>query len=461
MSETDGNRLILVVDDDAGQRGLLGEFLTRQGYDVRTADSGEAALAEVASRVPDLVISDVRMPGMTGLEALREVRVAHPALPVLLVTGYADVRDAVVAMRDGAVDYLEKPIDLDELLRLVDRILGVAERGFPEVDLPPLPSGVVYASQAMARALAEVALVAPSEARVLVTGESGTGKEVVARLIHHWSPRVAGPLVLVNCAAIPENLLESEFFGHERGAFTGAVSQRVGRFEEAAGGTIFLDEIGEIPLPLQAKLLRVVQDGSYQRVGGNKEQRSDARIVAATNRDLEKDVEDGRFREDLYYRLNVIEIGLAPLRQRVEDILPLALLFAEKFGAGPPRLSPNTVQALRGYAWPGNVRELQNAMERAALMSRGGIILPEHLPTRVVREASAAPACAPAFAAPPPAEAGPSKTIEDLEREAIERALREHDHNRTRAAKALGISRRTLIYRLRRYADEGYDVDGE
>ncbi len=451
-------RMILVVDDDAGQRGLLGEFLGRQGFQVIAADSGEQALALLDDHSPDLMISDVRMPGMTGIEALREARKTHPALPVLLVTGYADVRDAVEAMRDGALDYLEKPIDLDELLRLVDRILGIGERVVPVVELPPLPNGVVCQSPAMYRALSEAALVAPSEARVLITGESGTGKEVVARLIHQWSPRLAGPLVTVNCAAIPESLLESEFFGHERGAFTGAVAQRVGRFEEATGGTIFLDEVGEIPLSLQAKLLRVVQDGAYQRIGGNEERHSNARVVAATNRDLEEEVEAGRFREDLYYRLNVIEIALAPLRDRREDVLSLATTFAARYGTGTPRLAPNTVDVLTRYPWPGNVRELQNAMERAALMSRGGIILPEHLPTRVVREAGSASQVPAANA---PAAVAHGQTIEDLERDAIRNALRDHGHNRTRAAKALGISRRTLIYRLRRYADEGYDLDAE
>jgi DNA-binding NtrC family response regulator len=454
-------RTILVVDDDAGQRGLLAEFLARQGYGIRQAESGERALVEVAADAPDLVISDVRMPGMTGLDALHGIRVDHPSLPVLLVTGYADVRDAVVAMRDGAVDYLEKPIDFDELLRLVDRILGVASRKPLNVELPPLPEHVVCESPAMMRAVSEIALVAPSEARVLITGESGTGKEVAARLVHQWSARSAGPLVTVNCAAIPENLLESEFFGHEKGAFTGAVAQRVGRFEEASEGTIFLDEIGEIPLSLQAKLLRVVQDGSYQRVGGNQERRSNARIVTATNRDLALEVETGRFREDLYYRLNVIEIALAPLRERPEDVIPLALAFARSFGDGSPRLAPNTAMALRNYSWPGNVRELQNAMERAALMSRGGIILPEHLPARIVRHASDSPAAAPGLASSPsPAKPSP-QTIDDVEREAIRRALQEHGQNRTRAAKALGISRRTLIYRLRRYADEGRDLDDE
>lgn len=445
-------RTILVVDDDAGQRELLGDFLSRQGFRVRVAESGEQALELLAETVPDLMISDVRMPGITGLDALRQARSSHPTLPVLLVTGYADVRDAVEAMRDGALDYIEKPVDLDELLCLVDRILGIGARSAPPVELPPLPADVVCRSPAMCRALGEAALAAPSEARVLLTGESGTGKEVVARLIHRWSSRAAGPLVLVNCAAIPENLLESEFFGHERGAFTGAVVQRVGRFEEASSGTIFLDEVGEIPLPLQAKLLRVVQDGAYQRVGGNEERRSRARVLAATNRNLEAEVEAGRFREDLYYRLNVIEIGLAPLRERVEDIAPLALAFAARFGDGTPRLAPNTLDVLTRYPWPGNVRELQNAMERAALMSRGGIILPEHLPARLVREAASATSATPA------AKGG---TIEDVEREAIRAALREHGQNRTRAAKALGISRRTLIYRLRHYADAGCALDTE
>ena len=308
---------LLIVDDDPGQRSLLDSFLRGQGFEPLPVDSGEAALAALRTQPFDMMISDVRMPGMSGLETLRRARQEHAVLPVLLVTAYADIREAVEAMRDGAVNYLSKPIDLDELLLSVQRATGIAHTRPLQFDQDKqLPPWVVARSPLMQAVFRDASLVAPSETRVLVTGESGSGKEVLADVIHAWSNRAAGPLVKVNCAAIPEPLLESELFGHEKGAFTGASSQRIGRFELANRGTIFLDEISEMSPKLQAKLLRVTQGGRVQRIGSNAEIETNARIIAATNRNLEDEVKHGRFREDLFYRLNVIELNLPPLRER-------------------------------------------------------------------------------------------------------------------------------------------------
>jgi len=442
---------LLIVDDDPGQRSLLDSFLRSQGFETIVADSGERALTALRAGPVSLMVSDVRMPGLTGLETLREARKLFPVLPVLLVTAYADIREAVGAMRDGAVNYLAKPIDLDELLATVRHALGL-DPGAPlrvteELELPPR---VVARGPLMQALFRDAALIAASESRVLITGESGVGKEVLADVIHGWSRRASGPLVKINCAAIPENLLESEFFGHEKGAFTGAIAQRVGRFELADGGTIFLDEIGEMSPPLQAKLLRVTQDGRFQRVGSNAEIHTTARILASTNRNLDDAVRSGAFREDLFYRLNVVELNVPPLRERREDILPLAVAFLGEFSQGKARLGSAVPAVLQAYGWPGNVRELRNAMERAALLSRGEVVLPEHLPARL-RGALPTPAA--------PLESADAGRLEDLEREAIVQALRKHDFNRTETAKALGISRRALLYKLQRLRELGCPVD--
>jgi len=443
---------ILVVDDDASQRSLLESFLTSQGFDIVTAASGEEALASLSSQEISMMVSDVRMPGISGLETLREARKKSQALPVLLVTAYPDVRDAVGAMRDGAVNYLEKPIDLDELLSSVRQSIGLDQPVQARVSGKlELPEDVVAHSPLTQDVFRQAALVAPSETRVLITGESGVGKEVVADLIHAWSPRAPGLLVKVNCAAIPDNLLESELFGHKKGAFTGAVADREGRFEQADGGTILLDEIAEMSPALQAKLLRITQDGTFQRVGSNDEHRTNARVLASTNRNLENEVEEGRFRQDLFFRLNVIEIYVPPLRERQADIVPLANLFAAQFSGGRPRLSASAVTCLELYGWPGNVRELRNAMERATLMARGDLILPEHLPKRVQKAGLGTDAD------PPVPSSG--KRMEEIERVAILQALREHEYNRTETARALGISRRALTYKLRRFREQGHIVE--
>ncbi len=445
---------ILVVDDDAGQRSLLESFLSSQGFDIITAGSGESALAILDSREIDMIISDVRMPGMSGLEMLKHVRTRVSDLPVLLVTAYADVRDAVGAMRDGAANYLEKPIDLDELLSSVRQSIGVSMTGGVRVsDKFKLPEGIIAQSSQMRDVFREVAVVAPSETRVMITGESGTGKEVVADLIRAWSSRAAGPLVKVNCAAIPDALLESELFGHVKGAFTGAVAERVGRFEQADGGTILLDEVAEMSSSLQAKLLRITQEGAFQRVGSNDERRTDARILASTNRDLQKEVDEGRFREDLFYRLNVMEIYVPALRERQADIVPMANLFAAQFGKGRPHLSAAAIACLELYEWPGNVRELRNTMERATLMARSELILPEHLSERIQRSGLDAEEKSGMISA--------GKRMEEIERVAILQALRENEYNRTTTARALGISRRALTYKIRRFREQGYTVESD
>ncbi|PYJ03381.1 MAG: RNA polymerase subunit sigma-54 [Verrucomicrobia bacterium] len=315
-----------------------------------------------------------------------------------------------------------------------------------------LPPHVVARSPLMQAVFHEASLIAPSESRVLITGESGVGKEVVADVVHAWSARAGGPLVKVNCAAIPETLLESELLGHEKGAFTGAVAQRIGRFEQANGGTIFLDEIADMSAPLQAKLLRVTQEGRFNRVGSNTELQTNARILAATNRHLEEEVKAGRFREDLFYRLNVVELNIPPLRERPEDILALAGAFIAEFTQGKARFSASVQECLARYGWPGNVRELRNAMERAALVSLGELILPEHLPARV-RSAAAATQMANI------AETAEAQRLGEIERQAIFQALRKHDFNRTETAKALGISRRALLYKLQRFRELGFEVD--
>lgn len=439
---------ILIVDDDPGQSSLLDSFLRSQNFETVVANSGQAALATLRTGKFQMMISDVRMPGLTGLETLRLARQEHATLPVLLVTAFTDVRDAVAAMRDGAVNYLSKPIDLDELLVSVRQAVGISKQAPLRYEEKQLPEFVIARSPLMQAVFRDASLIAPSETRVFITGESGVGKEILADVIHAWSARATGPMIKINCAAIPETLLESELFGHEKGAFTGAHAQRIGRFEEADLGTIFLDEIAEMSPALQAKLLRVTQDGRFQRVGSNREIRTGARILAASNRNLEDEVKAGRFREDLFYRLNVVELNIPPLRERREDILPLAGRFIEEFTKGRARFSEGVTACLENYPWPGNVRELRNSMERAALLSRSEIMLAEHLPTRVRAAAEVAN----------PRESGDRERLEEIERKAIMQALQQHGFNRTETARVLGISRRALIYKLQKWRELGFNV---
>ena len=431
---------ILVVDDEASQRRLLGGFVQSLGLRFEEAASAEEALETIRRLSPDMMLLDVRLPGMSGIEALPEIRKIAGDLPVLLITAHADLRQAVAAMKGGADDYLAKPIDLDELEAVISDALGLGEEkpGPQQKAIAELPPGFVCQSRAMRHVVETAAVVAPSNAPVLILGESGVGKEVVAQLIHQWSPRAGGPLVAANCAGLPESLIESELFGHTKGAFTGAGDARHGFFRAADGGTLFLDEIGELPLHLQPKLLRALESGRVTPVGSDVPVEVDTRLVAATNRDLGEAVSQGRFRDDLYYRINVIELIVPPLEERHDDILPLARQFAGQFCGGPVRLSPQAMQCLLAYRWSGNVRELRNAIQRACLLCRGDVILPEHLPPKV-----AAPASDPAAS---PSSGG---RLSQVERATILATLSECSGNRTHAAKKLGISRRALIYKLR------------
>ncbi|MEZ4387034.1 MAG: sigma-54 dependent transcriptional regulator [Candidatus Krumholzibacteriia bacterium] len=445
MTNDQGPR-VLIVDDDPAHRRLYADALQRQGFRPVEAADGAAALALLQRERPALVVSDVRMPGLDGLAMLRQVRECCPELPFLLVTAYPDVREAVTALKLGAVDYLGKPVDLDELTAvcgdIVDFHADVAPGQLPSAAM----DGIVAESPALRAVLNDAWRIAASDATVLLTGESGTGKDVVAHFVHRLSGRSRRPLVAVNCAALPEGLVASELFGHEPGAFTGAVGRRPGRFREADGGTLFLDEIGDMPLDLQPALLRVLETGRLTPVGGTGEQVVDVRLVAATNRDLDAAVRGGRFREDLFHRLNVIALEVPPLRHRPEDILPLCRRFLHREEVAAKRLSPAAARALQAYSWPGNVRELANAMERARLLSRTDVVLPEHLPPAVRQGAAAAPVAA--------GETATVVPLDRLERQTIEQALTQTGGNRTRAAELLGISRRTLIYKLKRYRQE-------
>lgn len=435
---TKGQLKILVVDDDAAQRRLLGGFVESIGYTAAEASSAEDALDTIHRSSPDMVLLDVRLPGMSGIEALPEIRKIATDLPILLITAYADLRQAVAAMKSGADDYLAKPVDLDELkVAIADALGPQAEAVQAKPELPQLPDGFVCESPAMHRLVEMSTVVAPSNVAVLITGESGTGKEVLARLIHAWSPRAEGPMVAANCASLPESLVESELFGHTKGAFTGADEARQGFFRAADGGTMFLDEIGELPLSLQPKLLRAIESGEIMPVGSDSSVSVDTRLVVATNRNLEQEVAEGRFRDDLFYRINVVELRLLPLCQRREDILPFVRHFAREFAGGPVRLSPQAMNCLLAHAWPGNVRELRNAIQRACLLCRGDVIMPEHLPPKIVCERSEASSDEP--------DRG---RLSQVERATILATLEECNGNRTHAAKKLGISRRALIYKL-------------
>jgi DNA-binding NtrC family response regulator len=455
---------VLIVDDEAAQREMAGGFLRKQGFDVALAAGGPEAL-EVLRREPvGLLLTDYRMPGMSGLELVAEARRLNPELPVVVMTAYGSIENAVAAMKAGAYDYLTKPIHLEALLHLVrkaherERLLvenrELKERLHGRYRL----EGIVAESGKMQEALSIVHRVAPSTATVLIRGESGTGKELIAQAIHYQSPRAEGPLVKVNCAALPETLLESELFGHVRGAFTGAVADKPGRFEAAHGGTVFLDEIGDVSPAVQAKLLRVLQEKEFERVGSNRPVKVDVRVVAATNQDLDAAVREKQFREDLYFRLNVVSIPIPPLRERREDILPLAEAFLKKYAAENDKpirgLTREARHALLAYEYPGNVRELENAVERAVVLTRSDAIDLEDLPL-AFHDAVAAPAEA------PQADSLPGQ-LEALERRLIEDALARAGGVQTRAAELLGIGERALRYKLHKLGLKGDgDVQAE
>ncbi len=436
---------VLIVDDETIVRESLGDYLREHGYSVDLAADGPTAVEMVARGAYHMVVLDIRMPGMDGIETLREIKARRPDLPVLMITAYADVSTAVASMKAGAYDYVLKPFDPDELAMSVRNVvthqnllrenlalrrkLEERERFDEMIGRAPLMRAVFDT----------ISAVADTNVTVLIRGESGTGKEMVARTIHTRSNRASGPFIAINCGALPETLIESELFGHERGAFTGAVARRKGRFELANGGTLLLDEIGEMAPKMQVELLRVIETRQFVRVGGTETVSSDVRIVAATNRDLLADVKAGRFREDLYYRLNVVTVLLPPLRDRREDIPLLAEHFlrhhAKEMGRPARAFSPDALALLLAYDWPGNVRELANAVERAVAIGKTELVSPADL----------------SIDAPEEVVAGTGKTLREIERRQVAAILDECGWNITRAAETLGIDRVTLYNKMRRY----------
>jgi DNA-binding NtrC family response regulator len=461
---------VLVADDDRAVRTALQVNLSKAGYDVTLASSGEQALESLRSSAFDVLLTDVMMPGMGGMALLGEVRTHWPDVRVVVMTGFGSVRDAVTAMKAGAADYIIKPVERDELLLLLERALQTRamqrelQQLRKEVEQRYGFSEMIGISPAMHEVYEEVTAVADSSALVLIQGETGTGKELIAHAIHYRSRRSSAPLVAVNCGALPENLLETELFGHERGAFTGAVRQHQGKFEQADGGTLFLDEIGEIPPAVQVRLLRVLEGGMVTRVGGEHTVKVDVRVIAATNRDLWKEVQTGGFRADLYYRLNVFAIRLPRLADRKDDIPLLVEHFAKKFAVRHtrpvPTVSAGAMKALQGHSWPGNVRELEHFMERLVLLSNGGEISSVRLPESPMAQAGGS--ALPGLAAVGPG--GLPVALEDFERTLIAEALREAGGVQARAARRLGISRSNLNYRIGRLGltlqDIRFGVDG-
>jgi len=462
---------ILIVDDDAQLRQSFEKLLNAEGHTVKTASSGEAAIALVQAAVPDLVIMDVRMPGMSGLEAFRAIHEIEPKLPVIIMTAFGTTDTAIEATKLGAFEYVLKPPEIPDILALISQALeaGRFMRSRVELDVAPdttAADAIIGKSKPMQEVYKAIGRVAPTDATVLIRGESGTGKELVARAIYQHSLRSAKPFLIINCVAIPETLLESELFGYEKGAFTGAVNRRVGKFEQAHGGTVFLDEIGDMPFSIQAKILRLLQERSIERLGGREPIPVDVRIIAATNRDLEAALAQGRFREDLYYRLKVVTLWLPPLKERSEDITLLADYFLARFAKEMSLSNPGTTAEarllLQNYPWPGNVRELANAMQKALIFSRGYPIDPDDVSRAIGGESQAR-------------EAGDQQT-EEIVRQWVRQTLAAGegkdvfetcmDHfasliisealdltsgNRSRAAKLLGISRPTLLSKIDKY----------
>ncbi len=446
---------ILVVDDEQSHRIMLKAVLTKEGYDVSEADDGMAAVKAVENESFDLILMDIRMTDMDGIEAMGQIKKMSPAIPIIMMTAYASIKAAVEALKSGAYDYLTKPLDIDELkiltkkalehYRLQEENVFLKERLADRFDF----SKIIGKSRRMKEVFENLSLIAPSDATILIYGESGTGKELVANAIHQNSPRAQKPFIKVSCAALPETLLESELFGHERGAFTGALARKAGRFQLADGGTLFLDEVNVMSSTTQVKLLRVLQEREFEPLGSTKTIHVDIRLITATNKELEAEVKEGRFREDLFYRLNVVPIHLPPLRERKEDIPLLAehffKLYQEKNKKSIKGFLPKTIDTLMRYDWPGNIRELENVIERAVILCRGEYVSPKDLPSPFQEEQ---------LGEQPIISIPPGMTLEQVEKEAIIQTLEETGGNRTQTAQILGISRKTLQNKLKEYGLE-------
>lgn len=446
---------ILIVDDEPAQREVLAGYLKKKGHTVHEAGSASQALDSLKKRPVEIVLTDFKMPDQSGFELLKEARSLHPEITVVIMTAFGTIEGAVAAIREGAYDYLTKPIDLEELDLLIQRIRErtqlISENRLLKEQLAQKFSfsGIVSQSAAMEQVLNTAGRVAQSKAPVLIRGESGTGKELIAKAIHFSSPRKDKPFIAVNCAALNESLLESELFGHEKGAFTGAERQHRGRFEIADEGTLFLDEIGDIPLSTQVRLLRVLQEQQFERVGGTQALTVDVRVIAATHKDLESMIKQGSFREDLFYRLNVVSLDIPPLRTRREDIRPLLEHFLDRYVKENKRkkltCSKEAWERLLRYDYPGNVRELENVVQRAVIRSRGDTIMTDDLP-HVLKEQKAEKAILAGRE-----ELSLPERVEQLEKDLVFEALRRSDGNQSKAASELGISERNLRYRLKKW----------
>ncbi|MHB8761150.1 MAG: sigma-54-dependent transcriptional regulator [Coriobacteriia bacterium] len=443
---------VLIADDEKNMRWVLRQALEGEGHEVVEAVDGKEALAAVADQEPDVMILDHKMPAPDGMEVLRRIRARDQQFPIIMLTAHGNVQTAVEAMKAGASEYLTKPFDLEELKISIEKALRVrelaaeVERLREEIDRDWDVQGIVAADSKMLDVLETLGKVAPTTATVMVYGESGTGKELVARALHRLSPRASKPFISISAGALPETLLESELFGFEKGAFTGAVTAKPGRFEMANGGTLFLDEVGDISPGVQVKLLRVLQERTFERLGGTRSIEVDVRVVSATNRDLQQLIADGTFREDLYYRLNVVPLTIPPLRKRAADIPLLVAHFLEKFGAGARTISPRAMEALVNYQWPGNVRELENTIERVVILSHGDTIQAEDLPAEVRANVNVCDAGSRCFLLP---EGG--LDLEEVELDLVRQALERSGGSVPQAAKLLGLTSKTLEARMERY----------
>lgn len=447
------DKTILLVDDDVGHRTMLKANLSAAGYTIVEAEDGDQVLPILEDSRIDFILLDLKMKRMDGLETLRVIKKAGFYLPIVVLTAFSSVDSAVRAMKEGAFDYITKPVDIEELKILLKRALDFDELQKENQLLKKRLhenfqfGNIIGQSKPMKELFETLALVAPSDANVLIHGESGTGKELVANVLHENSPRKKEPFITVNCAALNENLLESELFGHEKGAFTGAISQRKGRFEQAHRGTLFLDEIGDMGISTQAKILRVLQEGTFERVGGDKTIKVDVRLITASHKDLAKLVDEGSFRQDLFYRLNVVPVTLPPLRERKEDLPALAEHFLKKFAQknrkGIQGFHPSAIAGLMRYDWPGNIRELQNAVERAVILCLGEQIMPHDLPSDIsdlLKESEMAPT-----------EIKTGTSLRDMERELIRSTLNQTEGNKTKTANILGVARQTLLNKMKEY----------